>query len=238
MKEIQKCTKERKKQLIIDLCIIAAVSLVVLGVLAFLGNSMNEFAYDSSINIVIRVAIIGICAQFGISGFGITIVCLLRKEKFTQFGLTTKNLLTALLLSLGCCVPDFIYCLYRGRVHAWCPFWDVNTTPEVLTSPFPYSLFAFLITAICWGFFEGFNYVVIRDKISELCPSKYRFWDWGAFICAVMCILIHCAVGVAPDALMDMAVTLFLIYGMLLVRKETGNAWGCILIFFVYWNAL
>jgi len=53
-----------------------------------------------------------------------------------------------------------------------------------------------------------------------------------------MCILIHCAVGVTPDALMDMAVTLLLIYGMLIVRKETGNAWGCILIFFVYWNAL
>lgn len=238
MKEIQKCSKERKKQLIIDLCVIAAVSFVILGVLAFLGNSMNGFAYDSSINIAIRVAIIGICAQFGISGLGITIVCLVRKEKFTQFGLTTKNLIPALLLSIGCCVPDFIYRLYRGSVHAWCPFWDVNTTPEVLASPFPYSLLAFLITAVCWGFFEGFNYVVIRDKISELCPSKYRFWDWGAFICAVMCILIHCAVGVTPDALMDMAVTLLLIYGMLIVRKETGNAWGCILIFFVYWNAL
>lgn len=70
MKEIQKCTKERKKQLIIDLCMIAAVSFVVLGALAFLGNSMNGFAYDSSINIVIRVAIIGICAQFGISHYG------------------------------------------------------------------------------------------------------------------------------------------------------------------------
>ena len=115
MKEIQKCSKERKKQLTIDLCINTVVSLAVLGVLGFLGNSMYGLAYDSSINIVIRVAIIGFCAQFGISGLGITIVCLIRKEKFTQFGLTTKNLLSALLLSLGCCVPDFIYCLYRGR---------------------------------------------------------------------------------------------------------------------------
>lgn len=238
MKEIQKCTKERKNQLIIDLCIITVVSFAVLGVLFFLGNSMNGLAIDSSINIVIRIAIIGIGLQFGISGLGITIVCLIRKEKFTQFGLTKKNLLPALLLSLACCVPDFIFCLYRGNVHAWCPFWDVNTTPEVLGSPFPYNLLAFLITAICWGFFEGFNYVVIRDKISELCPSKYRFWDWGAFICAIMCILIHCMVGVTPDELIETAVTIFLIYGMLIVRKETGNAWGCILIFFVYWNAL
>lgn len=45
-------------------------------------------------------------------------------------------------------------------------------------------------------------------------------------------------VGVTPDELIETVVTIFLIYGMLIVRKETGNAWGCILIFFVYWNAL
>ena len=238
MKEFQTCSKERKKQLTTDLCIIAAVSFIVLGVVAFVGNSMNAFAYDTSVNIVIRVAVIGILAQFGLAGLGLTIVCLIRKEKFTQFGLTAKNLLPALLLSVLCCVPDFLYRLYEGSVHAWCPFWDVNMTPEVLSSPFPYNVLAYLITAICWGFFEGFNYVVIRDKLSELCPSKHRFWDWGAFICAVMCILIHCAVGVTPDALMDMAVTIILIYGMLIVRKETGNAWGCVLIFLAYWNAI
>ena len=49
---------------------------------------------------------------------------------------------------------------------------------------------------------------------------------------------IHEMVGVTPDALLEMIVTIVLIYGMLIVRKETGNAWGCILIFFVYWNAL
>ena len=58
MKEIQKCTKERKKQLTIDLCIIAVVSFAVLGVLAFFGNSMNGLANDTSVNIAIRVAII------------------------------------------------------------------------------------------------------------------------------------------------------------------------------------
>ena len=80
--------------------------------------------------------------------------------------------------------------------------------------------------------------MVIRDKISMLSPSKYRFFDWGALVCAVMCILIHGAVRVTPDVVLEMAATFILIYGMLIVRKETGNAWGCILIFFVYWNAI
>ena len=51
-------------------------------------------------------------------------------------------------------------------------------------------------------------------------------------------ILIHGAVGVTPDAVAEMLCTLFLIYGMLIVRKATGNAWGCVLIFVLYWNAL
>ena len=234
-----KCTKERKKQLTVDLWIIIIASMAVLGiVLMGFGNQINQLAADSSVNILLRVLIIGLCGQFGIAGLGITIVCLIRKESFLKFGLNTKNLFPALGLSLLCCVPDFVYCLINDRVHAWCPFWDVNTTPEVLSSAFPYNVLAFLVTALCWGFFEGFNYVVIRDKISELYPSKHRFFDWGALVCAVMCILIHGAVGVTPDALIEMLTTMILIYGMLIVRKETGNAWGCVLIFFVYWNAL
>lgn len=237
MNEIVKPTKERKKQLITDAVIIMLASFLALGAAIAWGSGMNEFGSDRSIPIVLRVLAIGGC-QFGVAGLGISIVCLIRKEKFTQFGLNTKNLAPALLLSLACCLPDLIYQLIRGNVHAWCPFWDVNTTPEVLSSGFPSNVLAILITALCWGFFEGFNYVVIRDKLSELCPSRYRFLDWGALICAVMCILIHGAVGVTPDALIEMIVTMFLIYGMLIVKKETGNAWGCVLIFLVYWNAL
>lgn len=231
-------TKERKKQLSQDLWIICIISFVVLAICMLMNNKMNRFAFDSSINIVLRVLVIGVGAQFGLAGLGITIVCILRKENFKSFGLNTKNLIPALLLSLVCCIPDFIYCWSIGRVHTWCPFWDVNTTPEVLSSGFPYNVLGMLITAVCWGFFEGFNYVVIRDKLSELFPSRYKLLDWGALICAVMCILIHGAIGVTPDAVIEMLVTIFLIYGMLIVRKLTGNSWGCIFIFLFYWNAL
>ena len=32
--------------------------------------------------------------------------------------------------------------------------------------------------------------------------------------------------------------TFILIYGMLVVKENTNNAWGCILIFLLYWNAI
>ena len=230
---------EERKKLIADLWIIGIVTFLALGVIVFaMQNGMNDFAGGRSIPIVLRVLVIGLCGQFAISGLGISIVCLIRKQRFREFGLNTKNLIPALLLSLLCCVPELTYYLVRGYVSGWCPFQEVSTTAEVLASTFPSNIIGFLITALFWGFFEGFNYVVIRDKISMLSPSKYRFFDWGALVCAVMCILIHGAVGVTPEAVLEMISTFILIYGMLIVRKETGNAWGCILIFFVYWNAI
>lgn len=239
MREMDAHTKEREKQLSADLWIICIVTFLVFGIVGIgWGDGINKFAYDSSINIVLRVLVIGVCAQFGLAGLGISLVCIIRKEKFSKFGLTRKNLLPSLALSLACCIPDFVYCLIRGNVHRWCPFLDVNTTPEVLAGSVPEIILGMLITAVCWGFFEGFNYVVIRDKISELLPSRYRFFDWGALICAIMCIVIHGAIGVTPESIIQMVVTMILIYGMLIVRKVTGNAWGCVFVFLVYWNAL
>ena len=201
-------------------------------------NRINAYSYDPSIPLMKRLCVTALCGQFALAGLGITIVCIIRREKFTKFGLNTKNLLPALFFSMLCCVPDFIYNLVRGHVHQWFPFYDVSMTPQLLEKSLPVKVCGLLITALFWGFFEGFNYVVIRDKISELMPSKYRFCDVGAFVCAVMCIVVHGIVGVTPEAFLEMVCTLILIYGMLIVRKETDNAWGCVLIFLVYWNAL
>ena len=232
-------TAERKKQLDHDITLIGVITFgVLLLVLAVFGKQFNGFIYNTELPVLPRVAVAAICGQFALAGLGITVVCIFRKERFTQFGLRTKNLLPALLLSLACCVPDFIYQLIKGNVHPWFPFIDVFTTKELITADIFSKAAGFILTAAAWGFFEGFNYVVISDKLSERYPSKHRFWDIGAFVCAVMCILIHGAVGVTPDAIIDMLCTMFLIYGMLIVKKETGNAWGCVLIFCVYWNAL
>lgn len=230
---------ESREQLNRDLWIIGLVSLAALTVYMLAMNfGLGDFWQDGEIPVVLRVLAIGFFGQFGVAGMGICIVCFIRKQKFREFGLSSRNLLPALALSLLCCLPEFL-CLYSmGRVGAWMPFKGVNTTAEVLASGFPSNVLGMAITALFWGFFEGFNYVVIRDKISAYSPGKYRFFDWGALVCAVMCILIHGAVGVTPEALLEMIGTFILIYGMLLVRKETGNAWGCILIFFIYWNAL
>lgn len=231
-------TNERKKQLDTDLWIIAIISFLMLAMYIVFNQNVNAIVSDTAINIVLRVLLVGGIFQFGLAGLGITVVSIYRKESFLNYGLTCKNILPAVLLSVLCCIPDFVYNYFSGNMHAWFPFSDVNTTAEVVASAFPYNILGMLITAICWGFFEGFNYVVISDKINERYPSKNKFLDWGAIVSAIMCILIHGMIGVTPDAIIEMLCTMFLIYGMLVVRKTTGNAWGCVLIFVMYWNAL
>lgn len=231
-------TKERKKQLDIDLWIIVIVSFLILAIYSIFNKEIKKVVYNTAIPIVLRVLFVGGVFQFGLAGLGITIVTIMRKDSFFKHGLILEKIVPTILLSAVCCIPEFLYYYLSGDMHAWFPFSEVNTTAEVVASGFPSNVLGMLITLICWGFFEGFNYVVISDKINERYPSKYRFWDWGAFSCAIMCILVHGVVGVTPDAIAEMLCTIFLIYGMLLVRKETGNAWGCVLIFILYWNAL
>lgn len=231
-------TEERKKQLDVDLWIIAIVSFLILGIYIVGNGWINGIVRDESIHIVLRVAFVGGIFQFGLAGLGITIVSVMRKESFCGHGLRISGIVPAIVLSALCCLPDFIYNFVAGNVHLWLPFSDVNTTGEVLASGFPANVLGMLITAVCWGFFEGFNYVVISDKINERYPSKSKILNWGALICAVMCILVHGVVGVTPDAIIEMLCTMFLIYGMLIVKEKTGNAWGCVLIFVLYWNAL
>ena len=114
-------TEERKK-LIADLWIIGIVAFLALGIVVLaMQNGMNDFAGNHSIPVVLRVLVIGLCGQFAVSGLGISIVCLIRKQRFREFGLNTKNLLPALLLSLLCCVPELTYYVARGYVSGWCP---------------------------------------------------------------------------------------------------------------------
>jgi len=43
---------------------------------------------------------------------------------------------------------------------------------------------------------------------------------------------------IIPIALINDYCNIVAIYGMLLVKKKTGNAWGCIFAFCLIWNAM
>ena len=227
--------KETKKRLDIDLWIIFLVTIGVYALYFICGSNIMSFCKDSSISVWPRLmAAAGM--EFGIAGLGITIVCLLRKEKFTIFGLKSKNALKAVLLTVICFLPYVISVFLSGEFEGYEPL-SIMVTEDLHKTGILASIVGTLIIAVVWGFFEGFNYVVICDKISKRYPTDKTWLDWGALVCAVMGILFH-PINTSFWGLVELVTTFIALYGMLIARKKTDNAWGAIFAFLFIWNAI
>ena len=233
---VKKELTHEQKRLDIDLWIIIIVSLVALGTYIVFQDPISAFSRNSEKNILLRV-LLSAMFQFGLAGLGITIVSIIRKESFLSYGLRKKGTVVSIILCSLCFVPAILFRFLTGHFTGYLPFQQVWMTKDVLASGFPSNAIGMLITTVAWGFFEGFNYVVISDKINKRYPSKNKWLNWGAIICAILCILIHGAVGVTAESIIHMFTTIIIIYGMLMVQKFSGNAWGCVFIFVFLWNA-
>lgn len=226
----------KQKKADLDLSIIIAVTVIVLGSFMIFGNQIMNFAENKSINIILRTMVIALI-QFGIAGLGITIVSILRKESFLRYGLKKKGTLKSIILSTVVFIPNIIFGLVTGQATRYLPFQGVGMTEEVLTSSFPANIIGMVLISIAWGFFEGFNYVVISKKINIRYPSEKKWLNWGAIICAIMCLLIHGIIGVTAENIIEGITVFIIIYGMLMIKEFTNNAWGCVFIFMFLWNA-
>ena len=77
---------EDRKKIITDLWIIGLTTLISIGIVMLaMQKGLNDFEYDINFPIVIRVLVIGL-SQFSVSGLGITIVCLIRRQSFRELG--------------------------------------------------------------------------------------------------------------------------------------------------------
>jgi uncharacterized membrane protein YqaE (UPF0057 family) len=227
---------ETKRKADVDLIIIVFVTLIVLGLAMALQKQFVTFVNSKSINILLRT-VVSALIQFGIAGLGITIVSIFRKESFLSYGLKRKGALLSIILCVLCFIPNIVFGLVSGQITSYLPFQQVWFTKEVLSSDFPVNIIGMTLITVAWGFFEGFNYVVISDKINTRYPSKNRWVNWGAISSAILCILIHGAVGVTMESIIEMFTIIIIIYGMLMVKEFTSNAWGCVFIFVFLWNA-
>ena len=224
-----------QKRLDIDLWIIAVVTFGVFLLYAALRNQIENFVTDDRISVIPRLLLTA-AVQFGIAGLGVTIVCVLRKEPFVRFGLTRKNSFKAILWTIPCFLPSVCYIVFSGQFNGYHPF-HILITDDVIASGIPFSIIGMAIILAVWGFFEGFNYVVICDKINRRYPCKNQWLDYGAITCAVVGVLFH-PLSISFWGIVEMLTTFLAIYGMLIVKKKTGNAWGCVFAFCFIWNAL
>lgn len=225
-----------QKRLDKDIWIILLVTLGVFLAYSIMKNTFIDFIKNDNISVILRLLLTSFI-QFGVAGLGITIVCIFRREKFTQFGLVRKNTIRAIIGTVICFIPYICYVFLSGKFNGYKPFGTVLLTDAVIAKGIPFSIIGMALIVVVWGFFEGFNYAVICDKVNGRYPSKNQWLDIGAITCAVICILFH-QFNFSPSGILEILLTFIAIYGMLIVKKKTGNAWGCVFAFFFIWNAI
>ena len=220
-----------------DLNILALFTLLpLMGFLAFQEPIIN-FTRSPDHSLWIRLIVLALC-QFSVAGLGTSAVLIRRKESIQKYGLVNKKFFPTILQTVLIALPLLIFLIASGQMHSYLPFQSILLTKEVLSSPFPTNFLGYLLISLIWGFWEGFNYVVIVQKINLRYPQYVKgVWNLGAFVCALICLLIHGMIGFDSLSLLQEGTVFILIYGMLLVQRRTGNAWGCILIFVLLWNA-
>lgn len=182
---------------------------------------MKSYVTNGSIPVIPRL-LLNAGIQFGVAGLGITIVCILRKEPFTQFGLIKRNLGKAIVQTILCFLPLIGYVFASGQFEGYSPF-SILITKDVLESNVPVSIFGMALFVVVWGFFEGFNYAVVSEKINKRYFSKNVWLDYGALTCAIICILLH-PFNTSFWGIVEIITTFIAIYGMLIVKKRTGKA--------------
>lgn len=121
----------------------------------------------------------------------------------------------------------------KTLIKRGCPVWCSRTENHHRV----YSIIGMALIIAVWGFFEGFNYAVISEKINRRYPSKNQWLDYGALTCGIVCILFH-PISISFWGMIEIITTFAAVYGMLMVRKKTENAWGCVFAFCFIWNAL
>ena len=230
----QSLTTEQKR-LDTDIWIISLVTFGVFIVYSIIGSQLMNFVKNSDISVIPRLFLNAI-VQFGVAGLGITIVCIFRKEKFTQYGLTKKNIGKTIVGTVICFLPSVCYIIVSGQFNGYQPF-NILITGDVIASDIPISILGMALIVVVWGFFEGFNYAVICEKINRRYPSDNEWLDYGAITCAIICILFH-PFSISFWGIIEIITTFVSIYGMLIVKKKTENAWGCVFAFCFIWNAL
>lgn len=154
-----------QKRLDIDIWIIALVTFGVFLCYAAMGNQLRDFVTDSSISVIPRL-LLNAAIQFGVAGLGITIVCVLRKEKFTHFGLTRKNAFKAIVGTIICFIPSICCIFLSGQFNGYQPF-SILVTDDVIASGIPFSIIGMALIIVVWGFSRDLTMLSLARKLTE-----------------------------------------------------------------------
>lgn len=168
--------KSNTKKYGVDILILGLSALAAYGIV---GIFYMLLKIDLGALPLLAQTLVGAFCEFGLMGLGVVIICIRNKESFKSFGLKKEKLLLTMALSAFSCLPTFLFLLLTNETISYFPLQNVNFTKPVLAAGFPVNVIGMLIIVVTWGFFEGFSYVVISDRINKLFPSKSLLADRG-----------------------------------------------------------
>lgn len=227
-------TKE-KIDIIVDLLIIAVVSLTSLGFYYVYKAQILSFAANDDYHILIRTLFAQLI-HFSSAGLGSLVVFLIRKEKLTDIGFNKDNLLPTLKTSIILAAAFIFITVIRGSYRLYYPFREEWVTDGLMVSPLPILIIGFLLCVIFSGTFEGLNYAYISRKLNALFEVKNVYLSPGPILMALFAFVTHSMLGL--NGWQHSIQTLFLVYGMLVTYEKTHNIIGCAIVFGLFWNTL
>jgi len=125
----------QKRKTLIDLIVICVITLIVLGILIAIQDTVENFARDTGVHILLRTAVMPLML-FCTAGLGIMLVMLIREESFISYGLRKANMLKSLVFCTLAFVPNIIFGLAAGQIDSYLPFQNVWMTSELRSGNF------------------------------------------------------------------------------------------------------
>lgn len=166
--------------------------------------------------------------QFSLEGLVPLILILWRKERPSDFGLTSRGLGRSIALAVALAVVyDALLSLHAGRL-LWIPLARQPATRMSLAAGMPASVIGVAIVATAWGAVEGFFGVYFARKFSLATRTSPRGWlAPGALAFALFNGLVHLLVG---QGFLGFVESLASGYAITVIPAVTGNAWGGLLV--------
>ena len=162
--------------------------------------------------------------QFVIEGLAPLTLMWLRRERFSDYGLTRQNLGLSLGFGLVLSVIYDLALSWNAGALLWIPFRRQPAARMSLAVGFPLALSGLAITVLVWGFLEGFFGIYFAKKVNLSLGHSGRGWFApGTLAFALFNGSVHLIVGQGPRGF----VTSFASgYAITVVPAVTRNAWG------------
>lgn len=162
--------------------------------------------------------------QFTFEGVAPLVIMAIRRERFSDYGLTRRNAGRSVALGL---ILAGIYDLsmsWRARALLWIPLRRQPAVRMSLAAGFPQCLAGLAVTVMAWGFFESFFGVFFARKFNQAVGHSGTGWlAPGVLGFALFNGLIHLTVGQGIEGFVGSFVSG---YAIAVIPAVTKNAWG------------